>query len=136
MTDQTDTARKIGDRFAEAHTFTVYFLGKYRPASFQGPTFEAAFWSLLEATADMEESDRITDWASEIAAKVQPSAGRLSSYVSMSCEYGGLGLRWAKAPHDPWLDRALSGMPACPGLRYDLAQVGAARAAASLSGEA
>lgn len=132
-----------------AHTFTVYFLGKYRPASFQGPTFEAAFWTLLEATADMDESDRIADWAA-MFAKQWKDRRTSPHYIRTSAEHGALGLSWAEEAHDPWLDRALSGMPACPGLKYDLATVGdrspadpveahwvgAARAAASLSGEA
>ena len=136
-----------------AHTFTVYFLGKYRPASFQGPTFEAAFFRCAEAIADMDDEAaalKLADWMSEVAAIAKPPKGRVSSYVSWAIDDGRIGLRWRKEAHDPWLDRALSGMPACPGLKYDLATVGdrspadpveahwvgAARAAASLSGEA
>jgi hypothetical protein len=78
-------------------------LGKYRPASFQGPTFEAAFFRCAEAIADMDDEAaalKLADWMSEVAAIAKPPKGRVSSYVSWASDDGRIGLRWRKEAHD------------------------------------
>ena len=94
---------------------TLYFLGKYRPLSVEGPTREAVMEKLAVRArqAPPEAQDRLmTLWLSLNAR-----------YSHQSVEHGSYGASIMETDRHPldselW-ERVWHSMPPCPGLIYD-----------------
>ena len=94
---------------------TLYFLGKYRPLSVEGPTREAVMEQLAVRArqAPPEAQDRLmTLWLSLNAR-----------YTTQSVEHGYFGASIMETDRHPldselW-ERVWHSMPPCPGLIYD-----------------
>jgi len=93
-------------------TASIFFLGHFRPAYFEGETARHAANKAARAIRASAESD----W---FETRLYAAAGSLNkTCASATYEHGARGICVKRGPHDPFLDHATRGFPAFPGLDY------------------
>lgn len=96
-------------------TASVYFLGQYRPAHFEGPTAKEAALKAFNAVGRTAEAIKLQYWITEAATAVR------RGMPSISIEHGALGVSIRSGAHNPFLDDITREFPTFPGLDYSSA---------------
>lgn len=97
------------------HSIEIFFFGRYRPAYFEGETFEETCVNALDAIDDIDSATYATlaQWLADIAKEAKRRA-----FSGMTIEHGPIGIAWRPRAHDTFLDNVVRDYPPFPGLKY------------------
>jgi hypothetical protein len=99
---------------------SIYFLGRYRPAYFEGESIAHIAGQMITAIRFLQDSV-LRDWIENRIVEGHKQIKKQNLYTSWSCDHCDRGVSFAARPHDPWLDSVTAKLPPCPGLDYSVA---------------
>jgi len=98
----------------------IYFLGRYRPAYFEGATVRECARAMMAAARQITDDD-MRAWVMCRIYELEGKLGPDPNCSAISSDHCDRGVSFARRPHDRFLDQVTATMPPCPGLDYSAA---------------